>query len=196
MGEWDELEARLKELGAAASRLVDEPLDPERVRRLGDRRRVRRVVAAILIAVAIFVSGGVGVYAVTSQPELQPQPPSPVGHPTTAPTSTPEPSEGVGGRGEKIPPTSGPGRGRQSVPPTYTSSSPVSPDPTPESPTPSEPSSPSPSETSEEPQSPEPTSTWTEDPDAQPTSEPTSGGGGGGAPTQTAPAASEETAGG
>ena len=150
MGEWDGLEARLKDLGDEAARLVDDPLDAARVRRLADRRRLRRSVAAVLIAVVILVSGGVGVYAVTSQPE--PYTPSPVGDPTSTPTPSPEPSEEISARGERIPSaTSEPG-GRQPVPPTYRSSSPYSPDPTPESPTPSQTSSPSPSETSEEPE--------------------------------------------
>ena len=69
MGEWDALESRLKDLGEEAARLVSDPLDPARVRRLADRRRLRRSVAAVLIAVAILIFGGVGVYAVTSQPE-------------------------------------------------------------------------------------------------------------------------------
>ena len=47
MGEWDGLEARLKDLGDEAARLVDDPLDPARVRRLADRRRLRRSVAAV-----------------------------------------------------------------------------------------------------------------------------------------------------
>jgi len=193
MGEWDGLEARLKDLGDEAARLVDDPLDAARVRRLADRRRLRRSVAAVLIAVVILVSGGVGVYAVTSQPV--PHTPSPVGDPTSTPTPSPVPSEEISARGERIPSaTSEPGGGQQPVPPTYSSSSPSSPDPTPESPTPSETPSPSPTETSEEPESPEPTSTWTEDPDAHPTSDPTSGGGGGS--TQTAPPPSDETAGG
>ena len=191
MGEWDGLDSRLKALGDEAARLVDDPLDPARVRGLADRRRLRRSVAAVVIAVAILVFGGVGVYAVTSQPE--PYTPSPVGDPTSTPTPSPEPSEEISARGERIPNATSEPDGGQPVPPTYPSSSPHSPDPTPESPTPSETSSPSPSETSEEPE-PEPTSTWTEDPDAQPTSEPTSGGGGGS--TQTAPPPSDETAGG
>lgn len=188
MGEWDGLEARLKDLGAEAARLVDDPVEPASVRRLADRRRLRRSVAAVVIAVAILVSGGVGVYAVTSQPERHT--PSPVGSPTSTPNSSPEPSEEISARGEKIPDaTSEPGD--RPAQPTYPSSSPHSSEPTPESPSPSETSSPSPSETSEEPE-PEPTSTWTQDPDAQPTSEPTSGGGS----TQTAPPPSDETAGG
>ena len=194
MGEWDGLEARLKDLGDEAARLVDDPLDAARVRRLADRRRLRRSVAAVLIAMVILISGGVGVYAVTSPPERHT--PSPAGSPSSTPTPSPEPSEEISARGERIPnATSEPG-GRQPVPPTYRSGSPYSPDPTPESPTPSETSTPSPSETSEEPE-PEPTSTSTEDPDAHPTSEPTSGGGGGGGgSTQTAPPPSDETAGG
>ena len=75
MGEWDGLESRLKALGDEAARLVDDPMDPARVRGLADRRRLRRSVAAVVIAVVILVSGGVGVYAVTSQPE--PHTPSP-----------------------------------------------------------------------------------------------------------------------
>jgi len=194
MGEWDELESRLRDLGEEAARLVDDPLDPAKVRRLADRRRLRRSVAAVLIAVVILVSGGVGVYAVTSQPERHT--PSPVGDPTHTPTPSPEPSEEISARGERIPSaTSGPRGGRQTVPPTYPPNNSYSPDPTPESPAPSESPSPSPSKTSAEPE-PEPTSTWTEDPDAHPTSEPTSGGGGGGGSTQTAPPPSDETAGG
>lgn len=189
MAEWDALESRLKDLGADAARMIDEPLDPASVRRIGDRRRVRRSVAAVLLAVAILVSGGVGVYAVTAQPQRHT--PSPVGTPTSTPTPSPQPSEEISARGERIPrATSEPGS-RQPLPPTYPSSSPYSPDPTPESPTPSETPSPSPSETTEEPE-PEPTSTATDDPDAHPTSEPTSGGGS----TQTAPPPSDETAGG
>ena len=193
MGEWDGLESRLRDLGEEAARLVDEPLDPARVRRLADRRRLRRSVAAVLIAVAILIFGGVGVYAVTSQPE--PHTPSPVGDPTSTPTPSPEPSEEISARGERIPSTTSEPGGRQPLPPTYPSSSPYSPDPTSESPTPSRTPSPSPSETSEEPE-PEPTSTWTEDPDEHPTSEPTSEGGGGDGSTQTAPPASDEAAGG
>ena len=47
MGEWDGLESRLKDLGDEAARLVDDPLDPARVRGLADRRRLRRSVAAV-----------------------------------------------------------------------------------------------------------------------------------------------------
>lgn len=184
MGEWDGLESRLKDLGEEAARLVDDPLDPARVRRIADRRRLRRSVVAVLIAVVILVSGGVGVYAVTSQP--QPHTPSPVGDPTSTPTPTAEPSEEISARGERIPSaTSEPGRGRQPVPPTYPRST-YSPDPGSASPAPSQTSTPSPTDTSEEPGSPEPTSTTTEEPEPPPTSEPTTGGGGGGA-TQTAP---------
>jgi hypothetical protein len=186
MGEWEGLESRLKDLGEEAARLVDDPLDPARVRRIADRRRLRRSVVAVLIAVAILVSGGVGVYAVTSQPQRHA--PSPAGDPTSTPTPTPspEPSEEASGYGQRIPSaTSEPGRGRQQVPPTYPRSS-YSADPTPESPTPSETPTPSPTETSEEPESPEPTSTATEEPEPPPTTEPTSGGDAGG-PTQIAP---------
>lgn len=189
MAEWDGLESRLKDLGADAARMIDEPLDPASVRRLGDRRRVRRSVAAVLLAVAILVSGGVGVYAVTAQPQRHT--PSPVGSPTSRPTPSPQPSEEISARGERIPrATSGPRR--QPVPPSYASSSPYTPDPTPES-TPSQSPTPSPSDT-EEPETPEPTSTATDDPDAHPTSEPTSGGGG---PAQSVPPPSDpDTAGG
>jgi hypothetical protein len=184
MAEWEELESRLKDLGADAARLVDDPLEPARVRRIGDRRRVRRAVAAVLIAVAILVSGGVGVYAVTAQPQRH-SPPSPVGDPTSTPTPSPEPSEEVSGYGRRIPPaTSGPGGGRQPVPPTYPTSSPVSPDPQ-ESPTPTQTPTPSPTDTPEPTEAPEPTATATEDPEPPPTSEPTGGGDGG--PTQPAP---------
>ncbi len=192
MAEWDGLESRLKDLGADAARMIDEPLDPASVRRLGDRRRVRRSVAAVLLAVAILVSGGVGVYAVTAQPQRHT--PSPVGSPTSTPTPSPRAVGGDQRSRREDPARHLRPRRRQPVPPTYASSSPYSPDPTPESPTPSETPSPSPSETTEEPETPEPTSTATDDPDAHPTSEPTSGGGG---PAQTVPPPSDpDTAGG
>lgn len=176
MGEWEELEARLKDLGEEAARLVDDPLDPARVRRIADRRRLRRSVVAVLIAVAILVSGGVGVYAVTSPP--QSHTPSPVGDPTSTPTPSPEPSEEASGYGQRIPTaTSEPDRGRQPVPPTYPRRT-YSPDTTSEPPTSSSDPTPSPTDPSEEPESPEPTSTTTQEPEPPPTSEPTTGGGG------------------
>ncbi len=189
MAEWDDLESRLKELGAEAAQLVEDPLDPVRVRKLGDRRRLRRSVAAVLVAVAILVSGGVGVYAVTAEPQRHS--PSPVSKPTSTPTPSPEPSEEASGYGERIPTAkSDPGRGRQPVPPTYSTNGPASADPTSEPTETPEPTDTSePTETAEPTETPEPTATTTDDPEPPPpTSEPTDAGGGA---TQTAPPPSD-----
>ncbi|HEY5981631.1 MAG TPA: hypothetical protein VIT41_18555, partial [Microlunatus sp.] len=150
MAEWDGLDAWLKDLEADVARLVEDPLEPARIRRLGDRRRLRRAVAAILIALVILVSGGVGVYAVTAQPQRHT--PSPVGDPTstpTTPTPTPEPSPEGSGDGRRIPTTSEPGGGGRQVPSTYPTRGRFSSDPTSESPTPTtETPTPSPTDTS------------------------------------------------
>ena len=80
MAEWDRLESRLKDLEAAATGWVEDPMEPADLRRIGARRRRRRWVATIGAAVVIAIGGGAGVYAAGSM--SQHQTPVPAGSPT------------------------------------------------------------------------------------------------------------------
>ena len=176
MGEWDGLEARLKDLGDGSRPAGRRPPGPGEGPRTGrpaapaavggggpDRGRHPR------LGRGRRVRGHVPTGAAHTEPGRR-------SHQHADPESrSRRRRSALAARGSRAPRPSRAAAGSRCHRPTRRAAR-YSPDPTPESPTPSETSSPSPTETSEEPE-PEPTSTWTEDPDAHPTSEPTRGRG-------------------
>ena len=151
MAEWDQLEARLKDLGASAADVVDDPLDPAIVRQRGVQRRHRRWATSVAATVVVMVCGGAGVYAFTAQH----QPPAPAGLPTWSPSSEyVEPSMQPSARGRLLPSTSSRKEHEHSGPLPYATARPSSPEPGSMSPTPSPTATPTPSDSSEPTESP------------------------------------------